>query len=169
MKIRASLEYLKYVLTHKWYIFRAGSQYNVSLWRRIKHDWTKLLPCEFTAYRDWFTIAKAKGTPEQKWAFDRAWLHHIHWNTHHWNHWVLDVTGDYPTALEMPLEDVLEMMADWSAVAAYFGTDLQDWYMRFRTSMVMHEDTRYIVEVMLKMRNLPPITGRPTYRAPGTQ
>ena len=52
-------------------------------------------------------------------AFNRAWLHHIHWNPHHWQHWLLmNDDGKYRDPdkvipLEMPKVYALEMVADW--------------------------------------------------------
>ncbi len=56
-----------------------------------------------------------KSDPE---AYDRAWLHHLHNNPHHWQYWVMppefNPDGDHDNGcLKMPEEYVLEMIADW--------------------------------------------------------
>jgi len=42
--------YLKYLIRHKWFVFRAGLKLKVSIWRLLIHDWTKFLPSEFFPY-----------------------------------------------------------------------------------------------------------------------
>jgi hypothetical protein len=52
--IQAHWKYLKYVVRHKWYVFLACRQLGVPLWQSIIHDWTKLLPCEWFPYVQFF-------------------------------------------------------------------------------------------------------------------
>ena len=65
------------------------------------HDLSKYSQEEYYAYDNYFYGAE---TEKVKKDFDYAWLHHIHQNPHHWQHWVLvnDDGGTY--ALEMPKE-----------------------------------------------------------------
>lgn len=74
------------------------------------HDASKYTDEEYKAYDLYFYGTK---TEKVKKDFDYAWLHHIHENPHHWQHWVLvnDDEGTY--ALEMPKEFVYEMICDW--------------------------------------------------------
>ena len=74
------------------------------------HDLSKYSQEEYYAYDSYFYGAE---TEKVKKDFDYAWLHHIHQNPHHWQHWVLvnDDEGIY--ALEMPKEFVYEMICDW--------------------------------------------------------
>lgn len=48
--IRPHLEYLRYVLRHKWFVFLACRKLKVPLWQSIVHDWSKLTPCEWLPY-----------------------------------------------------------------------------------------------------------------------
>jgi hypothetical protein len=41
---------------------------------------------EYKAYDQWFYGVR---TPAAKYNFNRAWLHHIHMNPHHWQYWIL--------------------------------------------------------------------------------
>src|SRR5882762_4064498 len=84
-------KYLSYIVRHKWFVALAGMQTRVSIWRLLKHDWTKFLPCEWCPYvQSFYGGWKYKDRPpELVAAFDAAWLHHQHWNDHHWQHWVL--------------------------------------------------------------------------------
>lgn len=89
--------------------------------------------------------------------FSRAWLHHIHNNKHHWQHWVLvngyGKFGDpgVVTALEMPKTYALEMVADWWSFSWRTGNleEVFDWYEDHRDKIVLHEETRKFVEAVL--------------------
>lgn len=54
----AHLRYLRYVLLHKWYVFRAGVALNGWtprwVWRLLIHDLSKFRPSEWQAYADSF-------------------------------------------------------------------------------------------------------------------
>ncbi len=104
-------QYLKYVLRHKWFVFQAGWELGVPIWRLILHDWTKFLPREWTPYVENFYGEKVEHLnkqvfingkfepamevpPEVATAFDIAWNHHQKRNDHHWQYWLL--TPDNP-------------------------------------------------------------------------
>jgi len=74
-----------------------------------------------------------KGDPA---GFARAWLHHIHCNDHHWNHFLFsDGYSPYKSGIEpsgampMPVVCIREMVADWmGASKAYTGSwDMSEW------------------------------------------
>jgi hypothetical protein len=91
-------KYLRYVLIHKWYVFRAGCTLGIP-WLALLHDNSKFLPDEWRWYasallcsgRFEADVARQRRllswTPERH-AFDRAWLSHIRRNKHHPQHWV---------------------------------------------------------------------------------
>jgi hypothetical protein len=138
--MRHSLRYLRWIVLHKLYVFAGGIavmttvgsvyerplRYKLAfLWRLLRHDLSKLGLTEFTAYRQMFYPSE---TPEQ-WIVRQtaiiertqltakvlAWLHHIHWNPHHWQHHILH-QDDGRTLVLIPhavLAD--EMVADWLA------------------------------------------------------
>lgn len=117
---------------------------------RIKnHDISKWSEEEYKAYDKYF-YGKEK-TPEVKEAFNFAWLHHIHHNPHHWQHWVLINDDDGTKALEMPEEYVVEMICDWWAFSHKAGklTEIFDWYKDHRSNMVLHKNTKTLVEDLL--------------------
>ena len=76
------------------------------------HDISKYSDEEYDAYDKYFYGKQGK-TIEIKDAFNFAWLHHIHANPHHWQHWVLINDDDGTKALEIPEEYVIEMICDW--------------------------------------------------------
>jgi hypothetical protein len=98
------VKYFKYLIKHKWFVFLGGLKTKASLWRLIKHDWSKFLPCECVAYANYFSINWPGGICPAgiEAAFGAAWLHHQNFNDHHWQYWILmdDKPGDGRFALQ---------------------------------------------------------------------
>ena len=115
------------------------------------HDQSKSDPVEYGPYDDYFY---GDGDVE---SFNVAWLHHIHHNPHHWQHWIINNGyGKFSepgvvTALEMPVENALEMVADWWSFSWRSGDLLEvfAWYKRHEGCIVLHEDTRRFVNSVL--------------------
>ncbi len=76
--MRDHFKYLRYVLRHKYHVAHGGFIFKVSLWRILKHDWSKFLPIEWFPYVDHFYGGRDVKRPHGLGivAFDRAWLHH---------------------------------------------------------------------------------------------
>jgi hypothetical protein len=139
--------YLRYIFRHKWFVFVAGIKLNVSIWRLLVHDLSKLLPVEWIAYRNYFY---GQRSPSVDAAFNAAWLHHIHKNKHHWNYWVY-IDTDGTTVIPMPDIYLREMVADWcGASRAIKGRwEVDDWYKLNCKSIIFHEDTKNSVLMLL--------------------
>lgn len=173
--MKSHLQYLSYVLRHKWFVFVAGVKIKAPLWRLLIHDWTKLLPSEWVPYVDFFCGEKI--TDEQlmeRWrreqvvlgyrltpsnsnrrdAFSKAWNHHQKRNKHHWQYWVLINDKDEPkiSALAMPEKFIREMVADWAGAGrAITGKwEVSSWYFNNQRQMILHPATRQRVETLLK-------------------
>jgi len=155
---------LKYLLKHKWYVFRMGLKFRVWWHQLIIHDWTKLLPVEWFGYARFFfgqqnnrgrsiSSVMKEVDPRVKEAFQRAWNHHQKHNPHHWQYWVVLKDGGHLEALEMPERFVREMLADWAGASlAIKGVDdTPNWYQANRGGMVMHKNTTKLVEELLKL------------------
>lgn len=157
--MRAHWSYLKYVIRHKWFVFRWCLRLDVPIWRALIHDWTKFLPGEWSAYvhsfynpdgtkRDWKTLTVA-----EKRAFDQAWNHHQKANKHHWQYWVLVTDSDEPRLKALPMPDTYrrEMVADWiGAGRAIVGKHaFTEWYQANKDKIILHEYTRVHVEDLL--------------------
>lgn len=114
------------------------------------HDLSKWSDEEYKAYDKYF-YGKEK-TQEIKDNFNYAWLHHIHANPHHWQHWVLMNDEDGTHALEMPEEYVVEMFCDHAAFSFKAGklTEIDDWYKAHKTTMILHKNTKILYEDILK-------------------
>jgi hypothetical protein len=157
-------KYAKYVVRHKYFVFIAGLRTGASLWRLLKHDWSKLLPSEWFPYAEYFYGAKPKLQREenddfQYWtrvqpyldAFNRAWLFHQRRNDHHWQFWVLRNDDGTTQALPMPDAARKEMLADWmGAGRAITGRwETAEWYAKNREKIILHPDTRAFIEAKL--------------------
>lgn len=85
--------------------------------------------------------------------FYYAWLHHIHTNPHHWQHWVLihDEPNEPTTVLEMPDVYILEMICDWWTFSWNKGdlTEIFSWYNNHKDHIMFHNKTRIKVEQIL--------------------
>lgn len=151
--LTAHLNYLLYLIRHKWLVARAGLKLGVSWWRLIKHDWTKFLPCEWVAYATWFygpTNLVGYNADAVEAAFDAAWNHHQKANDHHWQYWVLSRDDGTVTALPMPFHVILEMVADWIGAGGALGLpDTLGWYQANYAKLNLHPHTRHCVEGVL--------------------
>lgn len=155
-----SKEYNRYLGEHFNYVFAAacwmadrldtvkelGSDVIDAAFENIhRHDMSKYTPEEYDPYDSYFYGERDED------AFNRAWLHHIHNNPHHWQHWVLITDDEGVFALEMPKECVIEMVADWWSFS-WRSSNLQEvfgWYGEHRSVMTLHPKTRALVEAML--------------------
>lgn len=120
----------------------------------IAHDKSKWNNEEYDAYAEYFFPSdgsEPKKDPARKADFQRAWLHHQNTNPHHWQYWCL-IDGDGQIKpLVMPLGDIYEMVSDWGAFAYLSGKadDLAAWYEANKDKMILHDDTRKIVESLV--------------------
>lgn len=118
------------------------------------HDESKRSKEEYDAY-DAFFYGGNRSFAVKK-AFDKAWLHHIHNNPHHWQHWIL--FEDDPStgatngrALEMPYDYIIEMICDWWAFSWKKGDlyEIFKWYTEHEPTMKLHRATKAKVEEIL--------------------
>lgn len=118
-------------------------QYNIE-----HHDASKYMNEEYDAYANYFYGEK---TEEVKSAFDFAWLHHIHNNPHHWQHWVLINDEDGTKALDMPYPFIAEMFCDHWAFSWSKGNlkEVKNWYNSHKDGMMLSEKTRKVYETIL--------------------
>lgn len=169
----AHFKYLKYLVRHKWYVAKACFRHGL-YWRGLKHDWSKFLPSEWFPYAEsFYGIGTRSDEFEKAWldhahregvtipygqtkagvrkAFDRAWLHHQHWNPHHWQHWVLHEDSGATKILEMPVKDAIEMYCDWegAGLAITGKKDVASWYEKNQGKMLLHSNTRAFVESLI--------------------
>ena len=131
----------------------------------LSHDDSKYSCEEYGAYDNYFYKNNSCLNADQIEAnFNKAWLHHIHDNPHHWQHWVLiEDDGDSSgIGLDMPDYYILEMICDWWAFSwkkfidngTRNVTDLREvfeWYDNHKNIMILSKTTREKVENILKV------------------
>lgn len=147
--IRVYLIYLRKLLLHKWYVYKAGRRLTVNPWQLLIHDLSKFLPSEFIPYaRFWDGGMRGKFDWE---SYQRAWCRHTLRNPHHWQHWLLVKEGGEIVPIDMPYKYVLEMVADWSGAQRVYqgGWNPRNWYMERRDKIILHPNTRRRVEALL--------------------
>lgn len=114
------------------------------------HDKSKYSSEEYGPYDRYF-YGDGKNLSE----FDAAWLHHIHNNPHHWQHWLIvedDLEDDrYIHPLEMPIAYIVEMICDWWSFSFIAG-DLYiifDWVDEHKDHIMLAKNTKDIVNYIL--------------------
>lgn len=115
------------------------------------HDWSKYSPDEYDAYDAYFYGGNRSYAVVQE--FRKAWLIHIHWNPHHWQHWVLinDDPKEGEIILDMPYNYIVEMICDWWAFS-WSKENLHEifgWYDEHKDYMKLSPNTRKTVEDIL--------------------
>jgi hypothetical protein len=155
------VHYYWYVARHRWFVmlacFRAGL-----FWRGLLHDLSKFSAPEWFAYADHFygrrlgTKRDATGyykpTDTGDPAFDLAWLHHANHNDHHWQYWTQPTDDGGVKVYPMPVPAVVEMVCDWVGASRAQGSKstVLEWYANNSAKMLLHEDTRHMVELLLE-------------------
>lgn len=116
----------------------------------LKHDASKSDPEEYDAYDNYFYGNKSFENTQK---FNLAWLHHIHVNPHHWQHWVLfnDEPKEGTICLDMPYNYIIEMICDWWSFSFKTGnlSEIFNWYDKHKAHILLSDDTREIVEDIL--------------------
>ena len=117
------IAYTQSLVLHIQSVYYAGKLLGLPGRQLRLHDESKWSKLEFEAYALWYHGEK----DPRKYAY--AWNHHVHNNSHHWQHWLfadgftLDGAGMQGNRLEMPEHYALEMIADWmGAEMAYNNT-----------------------------------------------
>lgn len=142
-------KHFKYTMIHKYWVMKYCFEEKRFI-QGILHDWTKFMPLtEFIPYANYFF-----GNPD-KLAFDAAWNHHQNSNKHHWHYWLSVNYEGGLKPLPMPIKYVVEMLCDWRAAGKAKGTSngswdgAMNWYVSNRHNMILHSETKKIVEAIL--------------------
>lgn len=116
-----------------------------------EHDYSKESPEEYSAYDAYFYGGNRSYEVVEN--FRKAWLHHIHYNPHHWQHYILinDDPNEDEITLDMPYNYILEMICDWWAFSWNSGnlTEIFKWYDQHKDYMKLSDATRKTVNDIL--------------------
>lgn len=152
-----TIKYLLLTLKHKWFVLIVGINLNVSIWRLLKHDLSKLSYKELPHYgRQFF------GKADQPENFIKCWIHHQNHNDHHWEYWI-PRTGHNKCKspykdgepINMPEYAVREMIADWMAAGRAYEGKWPDvfnweWFIKNHNSMKLHPVTKRTIVTIIK-------------------
>lgn len=140
--------YFKYICEHKWNVFIEHLKILQPI-SGITHDLSRFLPSEFIPYAKFFYSKNRskdyKTSDENDPDFQKGWCYHQKRNKHHWNYWVSVTRKDEVTAIPMPPKYVMQMIADWRGMSRKFGGETIDYYLKNRTTMILHRDTIEII------------------------
>ena len=165
-----SKEYDEYIEEHRRNVFKgyqwleenlpevlpskdAGDEYNICRHQcEFAHDQSKYSEEEYDAYDKYFYGGNRSYEVVEN--FNRAWLHHIHNNPHHWQHWILinDDPDKGEIILDMPDVYIIEMICDWWAFSWKKGdlNEIFNWYADHKAYMKLSDYTRKKVEDILE-------------------
>ena len=162
-----SVQYDEYIEEHKSNVWEAFDWLHTNIpeltdedtWHEAErlcawmHDDSKYDKAEYDAYDAYFYGGNKSYEVTQE--FNKAWLHHIHENKHHWQHWVLinDDPNNGEIILDMPNEYIIEMICDWWSFSFKKG-DLHEifkWYDEHKDYMKLSDRTRSKVAHALEM------------------
>lgn len=144
--------YLDSLIKHITYVREAGQRLGVDIGNLEFHDESKFSDLEFLPYVERYH----GGNPDPD-RYVRAWLHHIHHNPHHWQHWIFP-DGFMPEGssvergvVKMPEIYALEMVADWMGSSmAYTGSwDMNRWLLENMGRIRLHSETAEFVRGVL--------------------
>lgn len=119
---------------------------------RYEHDRSKWSEAEYEAYDAYFYGNNKSYEVINN--FNRAWLHHIHHNPHHWQHWILinDDPKEGEILLDIPDNYIIEMICDWMSFSMKVGdlNELFKWYKEHSQYMKLSDYTRIRVDDILQ-------------------
>lgn len=108
--------------------------------RLFMHDQSKFSVEEYEPYAHKFGHREGPGSSEE---FIKAWHHHVLYNDHHWNHWIV-FHNNTAEAIPMSLPALLEMLCDWQAMSIAMGGSIDKFYRS--NEMLLHQETRLLIE-----------------------
>lgn len=158
-------DYWRSLIEHIGFVREAGLQLGVAPSQLFIHDQSKFGEDEFAEYARQF-----KGKADNPDGFARAWLHHLHVNPHHWEHWMFP-DGYIPKGgtieagvMEMPREFVLEMIADWvGASRGHTGSwNMADWLAKNIGKVRLHSKSAAYAREILDSLGYGDIANGPT-------
>jgi hypothetical protein len=161
------LNYLKYLLKHKWYVMIECFKYKL-FWRGLVHDISKFYPSEFIPYSNYFNewikrnnnneINYYNPTNTDDELYNFAAFRHQKRNKHHWQWWISPQNEGGVKILEILEPYRTEMLCDWIGAGKAQGRfspkndclyETRKWWDANKDKMQLHENTRKYFEDIL--------------------
>ena len=121
---------------------------------KFAHDKSKYDAEEYDAYDKYFYGGNKSFEVVEN--FNKAWLHHIHVNHHHWQHWILinDNPDEGEIILEMPDLYIIEMICDWWSFSWKKGDlkEIFNWYDKRKEHIKLSKNThKKVIDILYKI------------------
>lgn len=153
-------KHFKTITYHKFLVMK--NCFQVGLFKQgLLHDLSKYSPSEFWVGARYYQGDRSPNNAEREdIGYSSAWLHHKGRNKHHYEYWIDYSTKNIPGGMApapMPTRYVVEMLMDRiAACMVYKGDSYTDaspleYYMSGKDPAPMHEDTRKLLEKLLRM------------------
>ncbi len=154
------IKHFKTITYHKYLVMK--NCFKVGLFKQgLLHDMSKYSPSEFLVGAKYYQGDRSPNNAEREdIGFSSAWLHHKGRNKHHYEYWIDYSIKCVPGGMlpaPMPTKYVVEMLMDRiAACMVYKGDEYTDsspleYYMSGKDPAPMHEDTRKLLEKLLRM------------------
>lgn len=135
--------------------------FRVGLYKQgLCHDLSKYSWPEFKVGCKYYQGTRSPNNAEREaTGYSKAWLHHKGRNRHHYEYWI-DYSmkpGEGMVGLKMPDRYLAEMLLDRIAASktykkeAYTDSSPLEYYMQGADKMLIHDETRAQLEMLLKM------------------
>lgn len=151
--------HLKTVVSHKWYVFVECKRMGL-FWNGVFHDMSKFSPSEFIpSVKYWSGTKSPIDTEKEVTGKSMAWLHHKGMNKTHFEYWIDFVKGE-SIPREMPVEYVIEMVADWIGASKAYGKNSHTFesplnrFIKLKHEMILHKETSKMFEDFLSVYSM---------------
>lgn len=135
-------EYLKKHIStvHKLYDIIYGEPWEKD--HKYSHDGSKYTKEEYPYY-DLHWYGERSDDPRELDNYNKAWLHHCHFNAHHWEHWVAVDEGRL-VPVEMDEFYLRELVCDWASFSFLKKNPegLIDWWEDHKENIILHPNTK---------------------------
>ncbi len=151
------IKHFKVIARHQRTVIKHCAKCGI-LWQGLKHDLSKYTPTEFIAGAKYFigTRSPNEGERSDK-GYSLAWMHHQGRNKHHFEYWKdYNPETKLMSPVKMPYKYVAEMFCDRLAASKiyqgknYSPTHPIEYFMRAKTTRLIHPDTSDELEFLLK-------------------
>lgn len=160
LKCKAAICHFLTITRHK--ILVMEGCFRVGLYRQgLLHDLSKYSWTEFrTGVRYYQGTRSPNAAEKEEKGYSSAWLHHKGRNKHHFEYWIDVSSADRNweiCGVKMPVRYLVEMVMDRvAACRVYQGKNYTDgaayaYFMRGRDHVVMHPETKAMLEKILLM------------------
>lgn len=147
-------------ITHHKILVAKGC-FAVGLYKQgLLHDMSKYTWTEFRVGAKYYCGYRSPNDIErEEIGYSSSWLHHKGRNKHHLEYWI-DYGSEFGhdmTGMKMPVNYVVEMVMDRIAASkvyhkgAYTDSDPINYYEKGKHHLLLHKDTRALLEMLLKM------------------